>query len=131
MSSKEDRELEEVSEKIHRLHLERWRSYDKEKELWEELIDIKRRRNAARRQNALSVKSEDTCGAKRSGGPCVKTDRFGKELKIGDTVEFLTSGRLVGKIWTIYKITDKRVLCERHNGVHKTHREFKNVKKLD
>ena len=130
MSSKEDRELEEVAKKIHRLHIERGRTYDRETELWEELIDIRRRRNAARRQGVSNVKSENTNGAQRDSGSGVKTDRFGNELKVGDTVEFLTSGRLVGKIWTVYKITEKRVLCERHNGVHKTHREFKNVKKL-
>ena len=131
MSSNEDRELEEIAEKIHRLHIERLRTYDREKELWEELIDIKRRRNAARRQRATNEQSEDTDGDQRKSRLGVKTDRFGNELKVGDTVEFLTSGRLVGKIWTIYKITDKQVLCECYNGVHKIHREFKNVKKLN
>ena len=128
MSSNEDRELEEVAERLHRLHLERWRIYNKEKALLRELVEIRRRRNATRRQSATNEQPTSTRGAERSSGSGAKTDRFGNELKVGDRVEFLTSGRLVGKIWTVYKITDKGVLCERHNGVHKTHRKFKNVK---
>ena len=82
MSSNEDRELEEIAEKIHRLHIERLRTYDREKELWEELIDIKRRRNAAKRQRAANEQSEDTDGDQRNSGLGVKTDRFGNDLKV-------------------------------------------------
>ena len=45
--------------------------------------------------------------------------RFCNEIKVSDKVEFLSSGRLVGKIWKVYKINEMRVLCERNKGVHK------------
>ena len=118
------------------MQFERARIYEREKDLLLELVDIRRRRNAARRQS--SREERGACERANTAGVSAKAhaedkkrDRFGKELNVGDTVEFLTPGRLVGKIWTVYRITDKRVLCERHNGVHKTHREFKNVRKLD
>ena len=53
-----------------------------------------------------------------------KTDRDGNIIEVGDRLELLTTGRLVGGIWTIYKLTEKRALCEKHNGVYKTHREY-------
>lgn len=59
-----------------------------------------------------------------------KTDRFGKELKVGDCVEFLTDGLYQSKTWKIYKLTNTRVLCKR-KGSQKTHRAYHNVKKVE
>ena len=59
-----------------------------------------------------------------------KTDRFGKELKVGDKVEFLTDGLYSDKQWTIYKLTSSRVLCKRKGG-QKTHREYQNVRLIE
>ena len=136
MSSGEDREIEDIANRLHRLQLERFRIYEEEKELLSELVEIRRRRDTTRQVStgAEQETRERVTGSNRAPkerSDNKKRDRFGNELKVGDRVEFLTSGRLVGKIWTIYKITEKRVLCERHNGVHKTHREFKNVRKVD
>ena len=128
MSSGDDSEIEEVADRLHRLHLERWRIYEQEKELIRELVELRRRKNAAKRQ---SSRAEQGTGERATSAAGVAKDRFGKTIKVGDTVEFLTPGRLVGKLWTVYRITEKRVLCERHNGVHKTHREFRNVKVVD
>ena len=136
MSNNEDREIEDIANRLHRLQLERFRIYEEEKELLSELVEIRRRRDAARQVSSGVEREAREHVTNRNRAPRErpnnkKRDRFGNELKVGDRVEFLTSGRLVGKIWTIYKITEKRVLCERHNGVHKTHREFKNVRKID
>ena len=131
-----ERELEEVANRLHRLHLERFCIYEKEKELLRELVAIRRRRDAERRRHQELEETErnsDThiIGVGSEPSERVKRDCFGNELNVGDRVEFLTPGRLVGKIWKIYKIRDKRVLCERNNGVHKTQREFRNVKKIN
>ena len=61
----------------------------------------------------------------------VKKDRFGTVIEVGDKVEFLTPGRVIGSIWTIYKLTDKRVLCHKHDGLLKAYREYKNVRKYN
>ena len=61
--------------------------------------------------------------------PPAKTDRYGKELKVGNHVEFLTDGLYRSKRWKIYKLTDTRVLCKR-KGSQKTHRAYNNVRKL-
>ena len=125
MSSNEDNAV---------VSIERHRIYEREKELIRELVEI--RRSAARwqqsrtEQGSTEERASPRAATRESSGN-KKRDRFGKEIKVGDKVEFLTPGKLIGKIWTVYKITDKRVLCERHNGMHKTHREFKNVRILD
>ena len=94
-------------------------------------MENRRRRKDIRRLSEKSEKTTDVVGASKSRLANEKKDRFGKVIRVGDRVEFLTSGRFIGNFWTVYKITDKRVLCERNNGFQKTHREFKNVKRLD
>ena len=131
MGSSEDKELDKVAEKLRRLQLERLRICKKEEELLRELTEIRRKRKDTRQLGAKSERSTDAVGASRSRPADEKKDRFGNVIRIGDRVEFLTSGGFAGKFWTVYKITDKRVLCERNNGSQKTHREFKNVRRLD
>ena len=131
MSNIEDKELNNVTKELRRLHLKRYRICKKEKELLRELVEIRRRRKDTRQLSAESEQTTDAVGASRSRLADEKKDRFGNVIRVGDRVEFLTSGRFVGNFWTVYKITDKRVLCERNNGFQKTHREFKNVKRLD
>ena len=131
MSNIEDKELNNVTKELRGLHLERYRISKKEKVLLRELVENRRRRKDIRRLSEESEKTTDAVGASKSRLANEKKDRFGKVIRVGDRVEFLTSGRFVGNFWTVYKITDKRVLCERNNGFQKTHREFKNVKRLD
>ena len=127
MSKRDDRELQEVVQSLNRLYLERSKIYEKEKELRRELAVISRRRSAEGQPSSVveQATSETATTASRS-----KRDRFGNKIKVSDKVEFLTSGRYSGKIWTVYGITEKRVLCERKKGVYKTHRDFKNVRKI-
>ena len=102
-----------------------------------QLIEARKRKQNERRRSRHDIKADDREVDARifevnQGQEVedVKKDRFGAVLKVGDLVEFLTPGRLPGKLWTIYKLTDKRVLCERHEGVHKAFREYKNVRKV-
>ena len=44
-----------------------------------------------------------------------QTNRYGNTLQVGDKVEFLNEGQYASKFWTIYRLTEKRVLCERKN----------------
>ena len=72
-------------------------------------MEIRRRRNAARRlssglEQKVSEQPTNARGVQRGRSTNKKRDRFGKEIKVGDRVEFLTPGRLVGKIWKVYKI---------------------------
>ena len=85
---------------------------------------MRRKRNTAKKQGS----GAQGTNKKATSAVATARDRFGKRIKVGDTVEFLTPGRFVGKLWTVYKITEKRVLCERKKGAQKTHREFANVK---
>ena len=132
-----DEEVDRICTEIHQLSLERHQLYERERQLIRRLVEVRRRREATvRREQGSSSEEEDqgeeeVCGVGATENGTRKVDRFGKELKIGDTVEFLTPGRCVGKLWTVYRLTDKRVLCERNNGVFKTHREYRNVKKVE
>ena len=88
-----------------------------------------------RREQASSPEEEDQGAEAVSGAGAAENsnsrlDRFGNVIEVGDSVEFLIPGRCVGKILTVYRLTDKRVLCERNNGLFKSHREYRNVKKL-
>ena len=127
-------EVDRIAEEINRLSLERHRIYEREKRLIRRLVEIRRLRESAEGQEERAAQEEEDRGdsgeVELSPEECRrrKTDRFGKKLKVGDTVELLTTGRCIGKLWTIYKLTDKRVLCERKD-VFKTHRDYWNVKK--
>ena len=129
-------EVDRIATEIHQLSLDRHRLYGRERELIRRLVEVRRRRESVvRRQRSPSPEEEGEtdetvrgAGAAASGNG--KVDRFGNVLEVGDRVEFLTPGRCVGKIWTVYRLTEKRVLCERNKGVFKTHREYHNVKKL-
>jgi len=57
-----------------------------------------------------------------------KTDAFQQKLQVGDNIVFLTSGRSGAGVWTIYKLTETRVLCKKGN--ERTFRAYKNVKKI-
>lgn len=129
-----DEEVDRIAEEINRLTLERHRIYDREKRLLRRLVEVRRLRALAEGQEEQAAQEEESQGGREeeelSPAECRrrKTDRFGKKLRIGDTVELLTTGRCIGTLWTIYRLTDKRVLCER-NEVFKTNREYYNVKK--
>ena len=127
-------EVDRIAEEINRLSLERHRIYEREKRLIRRLVEIRRLRESTAGQEEQAAQEEENQGGRGeeelSPSECRrrKTDRFGKKLEIGDTVELLTSGRCIGKLWTVYGLTDKRVLCERKDAF-KTHREYWNVKK--
>ena len=139
MSSREKSDVDNIAEKLHQVHIERHRlHYKKEQALIRQLIEARKKRQNQRGMGRHGVKADDREVEARIYGVSqgqvaqeAKKDRFGAVIEIGDRVEFLTPGRLVGKIWTVYKLTDKRVLCERHDGVHKAYREYKNVRKVN
>ena len=131
MGSKEDEELDKVAEKLRGLQLERRHICEKEEELLRELTEIRRKRKDARQRSAKREHTMDAVGVQRNTSGDEKKDRLGNVIRIGDRVEFLTAGRLAGKYWTVYEVTDKRVLCERNNGTKKTHRGFNNVRRLN
>ena len=128
MSKKDDRELQEVVQRLNRLYLERAKIDKKERELRREL-EVISTKGSAEQQKKSFVKQAASKAATNASG--VKTDRFGNKIEVGDKVEFFTSGRYPGKIWTVYGITEKRVLCEQKKGVYKTHRDLKNVRKIE
>ena len=119
------------------MHIQRHKIYEREQQLIKRLVDARKRKiNLDRRPRRRREEAEQSPriaarGVKTDPLERRKLDRFDNELKVGNTVEFLTSGRLPGKIWTINKITEKRVLCERNKGAFTTHREFQNIKKVD
>ena len=138
MSSSENSDVDDIAEKLHQVHIERHRLHEREQALIKQLIEARKRRRNERSRSRSGVKANDRevdariyGVAQERGAESTKRDRFGTALKVGDRVEFLTSGRLVGKIWTVYKLTEKRVLCERHDGVHKAFRDYKNVRKVN
>ena len=133
---RENDEIEDIAKKLHQVHIDRHRLYEKEQRLIRELIEAKSKKSSGSRRPRASLPEEVPRGdgearaPGRASGEKFKADRYGTPLKIGDRVEVLTQGRTSGKNWTIYKFTDKRVLLERNNGIFKTHREYKNVRKL-
>ena len=138
MSSSENSDVEDIAEKLHQVHIERHRLHEKEQALIRQLIEARERKKNERSRGWRGVKVKEGEVSARIYGVVedqategTKKDRFGTVLKVGDQVEFLTPGRLVGKIWTIYKLTKKRVLCERHEAVHKAFRDYKNVRKVN
>ena len=138
MSSSEISDIDDIAEKLHQVHIERHRLHKKEQALIRQLIEARKRKQDQRRRSRHGIKADDReVDASiyqvnhEQAAENVKKDKFGAVLKVGDTIEFLTPGRLPGKLWTIYKLTDKRVLCERHEGVHKAFREYKNVRKVN
>ena len=122
--------VDRIAEEIPQLSLERHQLYERERRLIRRLVEVRRQREVAARRERIP--SPGAQGRALSAAECEsrKVDRFGNQLSIGDRVELLTPGRCVGKNWVIYKLTKKRVLCQRNNGVYKTHREYRNVKKL-
>ena len=138
MSSSENSDVDNIAEKLHKVHIERHRLHEREQALIKQLIEARKRKRNERSRSRHGVNADDREVNARIYGVVqeqategTKKDRFGTVLKVGDSVEFLTSGRLVGKIWTVYKLTEKRVLCERHDGVHKAFRDYKNVRKVN
>ena len=137
MSSSEDSDVEEIAKKLHQVYIEKDRLRDIEQALRDKLLKARnKRKNDPRRGRQASRKERKEVGAisGRVSDEALrpqKTDRYGKILKVGDRVESLTPGKVLGHFWTIYKLTEKRVLLEKHNGDHKTHRDYKNVRKVD
>ena len=129
-------EVDEIAEEIRRLSLDRQRLYEREQRLICRLDEATRRRDIrTRRQQSTSSKKQgrliDAASLienRESGSR--KVDRFGNKLEVGDRVEFLTPGRYMGKVWKVYGLTEKRVLCERNGGASKTNREYCNVRKV-
>ena len=131
MGSKEAEELDKLAEKLSGLQLERRRICEREEELLRELTEISRKNKGVRQGGATREQATGVVGAQRNTSGEDKRDRLGNVIRIGDRVEFLTAGRFSGKYWTVYQVTDKRVLCERNNGTKKTHRGFNNVRRVD
>ena len=129
-------EIESIAEKLHQVHIDRHRLYEKEKHLIRQLIEARSKKSSAQTRPRASSPGEVRRGdreprtSNRRSNQRERADRYGTPHKVGDDVEVLTQGRTVGKIWTIYKFTDRRVLLERNNGIFKTHRDYKNVRKL-
>ena len=94
---------------------------------------VKERSEEARKASAVHNGHQTRIRTHRRGidfCPSVdKTDRDGNQLKVGDKVEFLTKGLYKSNTWTIYRLTETRVLCKR-KGNQKTHRDYQNVRKL-
>ena len=131
-----DEEVDRIAEEIRRLSLDRHWLYEREQQLIRRLDEARRRRDSrARRQRASSPKervyiNEAVCSIDNTECGSRKVDRFGNKLEVGDRVELLTPGRYMGKVWKVYKLTEKRVLCERNGGAYKTNREYRNVRKV-
>ena len=121
-------EIEDLAEQLVKLHIDRETLLAKEKELLRRLEAIQ----SSNRLNYKAIKSEERARiiGKITLGEPRRTDRNGNILKVGDRVKFLTEGRFTGKFWTIYRLTEKRVLCERKKSGQKTHREYRNVQKV-
>ena len=136
MTHEED-EIERIVEELRQVHIDRQRLFAKEQCLIQQLVDAKtseRARSEGLRPHSPNKSRQvggELSAARRRSSQREKTDRFGNVLSVGDRVEVLTSGRTNGKNWTIYRLTDKRVLLERNNGVYKTHREYNNVRRLN
>ena len=83
------------------------------------LVELTRSKTVTKGEHDASVSSELV-----SGGPLrlAKTD-----LSVGDSVRFITRGRLEPGFWTVYGLTNTRVLCEK--GHKKSFRAYKNVRK--
>ena len=135
--TREDDEIERIVEELRQVHIDRRRLSAKEQCLIGQLVEARTSESAGlkrlRTNSPKKTKQEhgDIISARRQNCQTAKTDRYGNDLSVGDRVEVLTQGRTAGKNWIIYKLTDKRVLLERNNGVYKTHREYKNVRRLD
>ena len=129
-------DVDRIAEEIHRLSIERHRLYEEERRLIRRLLEAQRQRETVTRREGSSSPEESNqarVGTRElNAEECERrrVDRFGNQLRVGDRVEFITPGRCVGKNWRIYKLTKKRVLCERNKGLFKTHREYWNVRKL-
>ena len=85
MSKRDDRKLQEVVQSLDRLHLERSKIYEKEKELRRELAVISRRRSVEGQSSSVVEQATSETATTASG---VKRDRFGNKIKVSDKVEF-------------------------------------------
>ena len=107
-----------------RIHIERDRLAFEERGILEQLAKVSSAEHVKNRSNKEDRKKSDIA----TGKP--KTDRFGNKLRVGDRVEFLTDGKFKHKNWTIYRLTEKRVLYEKKSTGQKAHREYHDVRKV-
>ena len=104
-------DVEHIEQRLRDIRLEQKRLRVKEKELVSVLIE----------------RSKKDTWNKDKEPVAMKTDVFGNSLSVGDNVLFLMKGRFEPGVWTIYGLTDTRVLCK--NGTKKSYRAYKHVKK--
>ena len=138
MNRSECSEFGKITQELRHIYTQRRALFEREEELLNKLNDLRSEGNTtARREDSAEADNSDEVVPVPKEVRIVeivepvRRDRYGKDLKIGDRVEFLTPGKLIGKFWKIYGFSEKRVLCERHKGLFKTNRELHNVKRLD
>ena len=138
MNRSEGNEFEKITEELRRIFIQRRALYEREEQLLNRLNELRSEGNTAaiREASVEGDKSNEVISVPNEVRIIelvepVRRDRYGKDLKVGDRVEFLTPGKLIGKIWKVYGFTEKHVLCERHKGLFKTNRELHNVRRLN
>ena len=59
MSSSENSDIDEITEKLHQVHLERHRLHEKEQALIRQLTEARKRRHSQRRRGRHGMKTDD------------------------------------------------------------------------
>ena len=121
MSEQDD--IIELTRQLLKIHIDRERLATEERAILERLAKLASSDSSIEKERSR-VKQE-----KRQNGEA-KKDRFGNTLRVGDKVEFLTKGKFESKVWTVYRLTEKRVLCEKKSTGQRTHREYQNVRRV-
>ena len=121
-------EIEDLARQLIRIHIDRETLIEKEKKILRRIEEIQ----SSSATTSGTTKPEKHSERQVKGGPIEqqRTARDGNLLQVGDRVEFLTEGQYKNKHWTVYKLTEKRVLCEGNKKGQKTHREYRNVRKV-
>ena len=121
MSEQDD--IRELTRQLLKMHIDRERLATEDRAILERLAKLTSSDSRVVREQS-KVKQE-----KRQINEA-KKDRFGNTLQVGDKVEFLTKGKFESKVWTVYRLTEKRVLCEKKLTGQRTHREYQNVRRV-
>ena len=121
MSEQDD--IEKLTKQLLRIHIDRDRLATEERAILTRLAKLD---NSGTKRDKIKTKVK----REEIEFSAAKKDRFGNILRIGDRVEFLTEGKYEHRYWTIYRLTEKRVLCERKSTGQRTHREYHNVRRI-
>ena len=116
------REVDHMEECLCNIRLEKEQLRRKEDKMITQLIQMSKCQASKKCEYATMV------GATHQVLKSTKTDTFQNNLAVGDNVLFLTSGCSEPGIWTIYNLTDRRILCKKRDKM--SFRAYKNVKKI-